>query len=235
MATTAVVVRADDERARTTLTAGAGAVLLPRLISRGPRRAQVALVAGGALLLGGDRLAVEIDVGDDCLLELTEISGTVAYEAGAAGESSLRVDIRLGARATLLWMGLELVVADGAVTRRSLRLRMDDDAVALIRETTVLGRSGERGGAITTTSEVTAGDIPVLVESLELRGDRPVPGVVDHHRVIDTVLLAGRRPARSFGALDLEQPGALARYLGDATHDSPLPEVWNTWRDELLG
>jgi len=233
MADTRIAVRGDPVRARVELSCGAGPVLVPRLISRTRDRAQVALVAGGALLLGGDHLVLEVDVGDGCLLELTEVAGTVAYGADGAA-SSVTVHIRLGRGAVVLWLGLELVVAEGADTRRELTVELADGAIALIRETTVLGRTGEAGGRVVTASSYRTESAPVLVESLELCGDRPVPGIAGGHRVIDTMVLAGLRPRAGDGAFALEQPGALARHLGGQTHQSPIPELFGVWRAEVL-
>ncbi|WP_454165073.1 urease accessory protein UreD [Gordonia iterans] len=231
----------DDERralssprARVTMSSGAGTVLVPRLIGRTAFSAQVALVSGGAMLLGGDRLDVRISVGAGCTLELTEVGGTVAYDADGA-PSFWTVDAELGPGASLVWSGLETVVSGGADLTRSLRLRLAAEACALIRETTVLGRSGERGGRARLVSDVAYDGVPLLVEDFDVRGDHPVPGVCDDNRVVDTVLMAGRRPADPGGALALDGPGALARYLGHETHRSPMPLVWSRWCAEILG
>ena len=58
---------AGDGPVRVTTTPG---LLQARTVSRGPDRAHVALVAGGAMLVGGDRLSVEIEVGEGCALFL---------------------------------------------------------------------------------------------------------------------------------------------------------------------
>ena len=232
MPTTVVAVECGEPRARVTMSAGAGTVLVPRLIGRTEDSAEVALVAGGALLLGGDRLDVAIRVGEGCTLELTEVGGTVAYAADDV-ESWWTVDVELARDSTLLWQGRELVVADGAVTRRRLSVSMAEGARALIRETTVLGRSGECGGTIDLVTTVVRDGFPVLVEELSARGDRPVPGVLGEHRVIDSVLLAGARPAEPGDALELAEPGALARWLGTELHHSPLEATWSAWSADL--
>lgn len=223
-----------SSRARVTMSSCAGTALVPRLIGRTERSAQVALVAGGAMLLGGDRLDVRLAVGAGCTLELTEVGGTVAYDSDGVA-SSWTVDADLGPGATLVWMGLETVVASGADLTRTLRLRLGPGACALIRETTVLGRSGEHGGRARLVSDVRYDGVPLLVEDFDVRGDHPVPGICDGARVVDTVLLAGRRPADAAGSMALDGPGALARFLGDQTHRSPMPGVWSRWAAELGG
>ncbi|MFT3661330.1 MAG: urease accessory protein UreD [Gordonia sp. (in: high G+C Gram-positive bacteria)] len=232
MTATVIGVEARSPVARVTATSGSGTVLIPRLVTRTERSAQVALVAGGAMLLGGDRLRVRISVGAGCTLELTEVGGMVAYDADGA-PSSWSVEAVLEPGATLIWMGLETVVSGGANLTRSSRLSLADGACALIRETTVLGRTGETGGRARLVSDVTCAGTPLLVEDFDVRGDRPVPGVCDDHRVVDTVLMAGRRPSDTAGAMRLDGPGALARYLGRETHPSPIPEIWARWVDEV--
>ena len=232
MQTTVVDVAAAPGRARVGMSAGAGTVLVPRLLDRTAASARVALVAGGAMLLGGDHLGVSVTVGDGCALELIEVGGTVAYSSGGR-ESSWVVDVTLGAGATLLWHGRELVVADDADCVRRLTLALADGARALIRETTVLGRSGERGGRVRLVTDVSYRGEPLLAESVDWHGAYPVPGICGDHRVLDTVLLAGLAPADPAGGMTLDGPGALARHLGGDTHRSPMPRVWDTWRAEL--
>lgn len=187
------------------------------------------------MVLGGDQLSVRVEVGPGCRLELVEVGGTVCYDA--AGEASTwSVDIVLGRDAVLLWHGRETVVADGSNLTRSLRVELDVGARALIRETTVLERSGEGGGRVRQTTEAVAHDgTPVLVEDLDLDGANPVPGVIGARRVLDTVLLLGRRPASESGpgVMSLAEPGSLARFIGAATHLSPARRTWESWRNTV--
>jgi urease accessory protein len=102
----------------------------------------------------------------------------------------------------------------------------------------VLGRSGERGGRVLLRTDIADGVGPILVEELAAAGDRPVPGVLGDHPVIDTLTAvrgapdehpeAGRgstEPAPEIDGgvvLHLEHGGTLTRWLGTATHLSPL-------------
>jgi urease accessory protein len=76
---TRIGVEAAQGRARLTLTGGA---LAPRVIRVDESGARIGLVATEALLLGGDHIDIEIDVGPGAWLELVETAGTVAYDAG---------------------------------------------------------------------------------------------------------------------------------------------------------
>ena len=60
--------------------------------------ARVGLVATTALLLGGDHVEIDIDVGPGAWLEVVEIAGTVAYDADGVASSLDRSDPGRGRR-----------------------------------------------------------------------------------------------------------------------------------------
>lgn len=229
MPATRVAVRPGVDAASVDLVAG---LVVPRLISRTASSATVALVAGGALLLGGDRVALDVDVAPGCALELTDVGGTVAYDADGV-PSSWTVRIRVGDGGSLCWHGLPLVVASGADVERSMSADLGVGATALLRETTVLGRSGETGGRIALRMQAWSADLPILIEAFDADARRPAPGIVGTHRVIDTIVALGYRPPVSQLDLQLEQPGAIARFLGAQAHLSELDRVWERWRGAL--
>jgi urease accessory protein len=206
--------------------------LVPRLLGQSESTARVGLVAGGALLLGGDRVAIRVSVGAGCTLSIEEIGGTVAYDADGVA-SGWHTEVTLERDAVLLWHGLPFVVADGSNVDRGLTVELGSGASACFRETIVLGRSLEKGGCITLTTSVRSSGRPVFLEHLALDGARPQPGVLGGARVLDSVLrVGGRAPSGAPDVpdvLDLEMPGSLARFLGEATHLSPLDDVWRSW------
>ncbi|QXQ15854.1 urease accessory protein UreD [Skermania piniformis] len=211
-----------------------GGTLVPRLIDRTHQHVRVALVAGGALLLPGDRVRLRVRVGADCHLELADIGGTVAYGSPAGVPESVaewRTDIVVGAGGSLVWHGLPFVVADRAHVRRTTTLTLcGGDATALVRETLVLGRTGESGGRIGTRTSVTRAGTPVLVEQLDVAGAEPTPGILGTARVLDTVLAMGFPMAADPAAaetvvLALDSKDALVRWSGSAAHHSPLPRT----------
>lgn len=243
-------------RARLATRAGA---LVPRVIETGPAFARVAIVAGGALLLGGDSVRMSITVGAGCTLELEDIGGTVAYNSDGL-RSEWVVDVTVEANGLLMWHGLPFVVADGAnVDRRTTIVLSGAGALACLRETIVLGRSGERGGALDLHTTVLnapgalstglstgepesdrgtgdRGTEALFVERLTVRGDEPVPGVMGGNRVLDSLLLLGARaPAASTvvleptEVLELEGPASIARSLQHDAHRSVLSPIWNDW------
>lgn len=226
---TRIALEAGEPRARVELAAG---TIVPRLIERGQRSARIALVAGGALLLGGDRVEIAVVVGEGCSLELEDIGGTVAY--GADGVPCFwEVDVQLRVGASLSWAGQPLIVADGADVHRSTRVRLADGAVVLLRESLVLGRSGERGGVARIRTSVRDAEGPVLEETLEADGAHGVPGVLGAHRVLDSIVCAGLRPSALSVAgvtvMALDASGSVARFLGATTHASPLAPIWTDW------
>ncbi|TFD59454.1 urease accessory protein [Cryobacterium sp. Hh7] len=242
MGVTAVHLAAAPGRARLTLGTGA---LVPRTVDVGPRSARVALVAAGALLLGGDRVHVDVVVGAGCTLELEDVGGTVAYDADGE-HCEWTVSIRVESDALLLWHGLPFVVADGAHVSRSTSIELaDSSSVACVRETIVLGRTEESGGFVDLRTHVTIGTEPLFLERLPVRGTDRTPGILGDNRVLDTVLLAGLRAADTAGTvtalgaagtelLQLELPGSLARSLHIQAHRSPLALLWENWRDQAL-
>jgi urease accessory protein len=225
MTTTRIAVRASHPRAQVDLVVGA---LAPRLVGRTSCTAHVALTAAGMLLLGGDLVDVEVNVGPDCTLELEDVGGMVAYRA-LKSASQVTLAARVGSGGTLLWRALPLVVAAGARVDRRTQIDLGTGGCAVIRETVVLGRQGEAGGSLTSRLSITDPDGPVLTEELDVDGSFPEPGVLGPMRVLDAVVAVGFRPDPEPGALLLDQPGAVARHMGDRTHDSPLDRVWESW------
>ncbi|MFE6236630.1 urease accessory protein UreD [Cellulosimicrobium sp. NPDC057862] len=206
-------------RVRCDLRPGA---LSPRVLSTGPGVARVALVATRALLLGGDRVRIEVHVGEGVELELVEVSGTVAY-AGRGRSASWDVDVRVDAGGLLVWDALPFVVADGADVERTTRVSLADGGaprergVALLRETLVLGRSGEVGGRLRSRTHVdlstlvaarTPGGVGATGESAAPDGSRPAwrsdPARPEHVRELFVE------------HLDLDDDRALPGILGDA-------------------
>lgn len=223
MTATRIAVTAGEPRAHVELAVGA---LAPRLISRDSARAHVAVAAAGMVLLGGDEVHIEIDVGPGCSLEIEDVGGTVAYPGA---HSLWSLEVRIGAGATLSWNGLPFVVTDGADVERRSVFTLGVDARAVIRETLVLGRHREQGGRLVSALSVVDGEGPILLERLDADGSAPEPGVMGGNRVLDAVIAVGFRPPTRPGDLEFDAPGAMARHLSDHTHGSPLDPVWDAW------
>jgi urease accessory protein len=210
-----------------------GGLLRPQVVLERPDHARIGLVATTALLLGGDEVELEVRVGRDASLELFDVAGTVAYHG--RGKSALwRATILLENGARLAYWGAPFVVSDGADVVRTLDLGLDPTASVRLRETMVLGRSGQVGGRLRSRTAITVGGRLALLEDqlLDPSGIRRSPGMLGPHRVIDTVVVLGRDAgggdepsllpggAVRFGLVG--GVGSLTRYLGADVAGSPL-------------
>jgi urease accessory protein len=228
--TTRIGVTRQQDRHRLDLVGG---LLRPQVVRDRPDCVRIGLVATTALLLGGDEVELEVRVGRDASLELFDVAGTVAYH-GRGRSAWWRVTIVLETGACLDYYGAPFVVSDGADVVRTLDLSLDATASLRLRETVVLGRSGQLGGRLRNRTAVTVGGQLALLEDqlFDPSGIRNSPGMLGSHRVIDTVIALGPNAKGSdersllpggpvrFGLVG--GVGSLTRYLGDEVANSPL-------------
>lgn len=154
-------------------------------------RARVALVGQTALLLGGDRVELEVEVGPGATLELSDIAGTVAYH-GRGRPAAWHTTIRLGLGARLAYAGEPLILSDGADVTRTLTVDLAEGAAARLRETLVFGRAGEVGGRLDASTLLRRDGEEFHRERLVLDPDlRRRPGILADVRVLDSVLELG--------------------------------------------
>ncbi|MEU0316388.1 urease accessory protein UreD [Nocardioides sp. NPDC006273] len=198
--------------------------LRPMLLSSDARSARISLVPDGAMLLAGDQVTVEVEVGEGACLTLVEPAGTVAYDMDG-GHADWTVAITLAADASLVWAGEPFVASAGADVTRDTRVTLGPGARLALRETLILGRHGERPGRVVTTwSAHQADGRPLLVESLDLDASSLAPGLLGEHRVLASVTALGRDVPPGVcpdGRLDLERGGTLWRHLADEAHEIP--------------
>lgn len=201
-----------------------------RVLSAVPDRVRIALVAEGGLLVAGDDIGLGMRVGPGLVLDVVEPAGTVAYDM-RGGHARWCVEVDVGSAARLVWRAEPFVVATGASVNRSVTVRLRDGGVAVLRETLVLGRVAESGGVLRQRFRVDLDGDPLLAEDLDADGARPRTGVLGGHRVLDAVSVLGDRATGvptppGVHRLELDRPGTLLRYIGDAVHSSPLEEAW---------
>lgn len=225
-ATRIAVARTPDGRVRVDLDGG---LLSCRRLPDEDGAVRVALVATQALLLAGDAVRIALDVGDGLVLEVVEVTGTVAYDM-QGGRATWEVDVRLGVGALLVWDALPFVVATGADVQRTTTLELADGASAVLRETFVLGRTGEAGGRLTTSTRARLGGRPLLVETLAVDPDaRADPALLGGARCLDTVTVLGARydhdAPDAADVLQLDRPGTLVRTFGTDAHAGDLAHV----------
>lgn len=212
--------------------------LRPRLLGGDPERPRVALVANCASLLAGDDLRLDVHVGPGAHLELVEPSGTVVYNS--QGElSRWSAQVRVEEAGQLVWGAAPFVVAGGARVHRHTGIDLAPEAVVLLRETLVLGRSGESGGRLRSVLRADVDHRPLFVEDLALDDPtlRDSPAVLGGARVLGTVALLGTRPTELVHPREsaLHGPGTIRRELHEEAHldEVALAPTWDRWRAAL--
>ena len=151
-------VSADEQSVRSGLLqlgwAGGSVRRLTVLRQHSPLRALFPLEADGADavvvntsggVVGGDRLAVEVEVEDATTALVTTQAAEKIYRS-AGPEADLRTTLRVSDKATLAWLPQETILFDGCRVRRRLEVAMHASARLLAAEMLVFGRKarGER-------------------------------------------------------------------------------------------
>ncbi|WP_290055180.1 urease accessory protein UreD [Amycolatopsis solani] len=164
--------------------------LFPRR-ARGPA-AVVHLVNSATSPLGGDDLLLTIRVGPGATLRLSGVAATLALP-GLHGESSLStVDVLVEPGGRLEYLPEPTVITAGARHTAVFRAELAADAYLHTREVLVLGRAGEKPGAMTTSTSVTRGGTPVLRQTLAIGTDLDGSlAVLAGRRVLATDLVLG--------------------------------------------
>ena len=204
----------------------AGGLLRAQRLADGAAGPRVGLVATTALLLGGDEVELVVEVGPDSALELFDVAGTVAYH-GRGRSAGWHTVISVAAGGSLTYAGQPLVVSDGADVTRTLQADLAASAQLRLRDTLVLGRTGQRGGRVRSETLLRVGGAEVWREDTDLDPDgiRDRPGLLGGRRVLDSVLTVGRpapdrAPATAYVLLG--GVGTVTRWLGHELADSPL-------------
>lgn len=220
-------------------SAGGGRVRVMTSVAGGPQRptirpvivtsdsngAVVSLVPEGALLLDGDAVSIDVAVEAGLRLKVIEPAGTVAYDMrGGAACWSMRAEV--GAGALLDWQGEAFVAAAGSRTTWSARVTLADDGQLRLRETLVLGRTGEQPGRLDHNLEVLRADgTPLLVDSLALGPDQS-PLLLGGGRVIHSTLLIRVDDEGAPGVrFALEGGGKLVRSIAQELHELDVPQI----------
>jgi urease accessory protein len=198
-------------------------------------RAEVHLVHGSGGPLGGDELALDVEVATGASLSVRSAAATVVQPGPGAGA---RWDVSAAVGGTFYWTPEPTVVCDGAALSSVLRIDLAAGACAVIREIVILGRHGQCGGRYTGTLNATVDGTPLLVHTTVLDdSDRGLagPGGTSGARAIGSLLLAGtaaRIPGDRAGDrvgdgqgvrwawMELDGPGAVLFAVGD-----PAPVV----------
>ncbi|MER5338904.1 urease accessory protein UreD [Streptomyces mirabilis] len=206
---------------------GRGGTALPVLEGEGPlalRRtrasgdeARVMLVGAMSGPLGGDRFAVEAEVGEGARLHVGSAAATIALPGQAKGEARYDVRLDVSGGGELRWLPEQLISAQGSDLYVSSRVELRSGARLVFREEQVLGRVGEQPGRLTSRLTVRLDGRPLLDQELSCGPGAPGgwdgPAGLGGHRALGQLLVV--RP--EFGS---EPPQA--RLLGEYAALMPL-------------
>jgi urease accessory protein len=209
-------------------------------------------------LVGGDRLAVDVRVGEGAHVCLTTPSATRVYRTiGSAAEQ--RVRLVLGPRAVCEWVPDHTIPSDGAALRQCLTAELAPGATLIAIDAFAAGRvaRGEAWRFAALDSTLTADDAggPLLYDRFVLGGAPSWAGLglAEAHPYWATIALIGDRGLDEFvtalpaqlgprcgavaGVARLARRGLLVRCLAA---DAPaftemLQTIWTLGRRCLLG
>jgi urease accessory protein len=165
-----------------------------------PTRDAVYLVGAAGGPVGGDQLDLRIEVRAGAALRLRTVAASVALPGPDGGESVLTVTASVAKGGLLEHLPEPMIVADGARHTTDIRVDLAAGAALVLRDETVLGRHGERGGACRTRLRVDYGGRPLLRHDVATDGADEVglgPAVLAGHRAYGTLLSAGEFAAGS--------------------------------------
>lgn len=109
---------------------------------------RVLLVSSAAAPVGGDDLALEVDVGPGATADLGTVAATMIWPAPTPALSVMTTTISVAEGGHLLWRPYPMVSVRGSDHVASTIVRLAADATAVIVEEVALGRHGERSGEL---------------------------------------------------------------------------------------
>jgi urease accessory protein len=207
------IVAEADGRGGTRLTELYGEV--PLLVRR-TGSGEVHLVGGAAGPLGGDDLAIDIQVRAGARLVVRTVAASVALPG--PGRSRTRITATVEGR--LEWLPEPLVAAHGCDHLAQSLVALGPDASLLWREVIVCGRHGEGAGNLTVSTRMRRDGRPLYGQDLSVGSNAPGwdgPAVLAGARTVGTLLMvdpawtrAGQPAAR------VDERGALMPLAGPA-------------------
>lgn len=158
--------------------------------------AQVYLVGGAAGPIGGDELHLSLHLGPGARLRVHSVAASLALPGPQPIESTLDINVRIDAGASLTWSPQPLIAAQGARHRTTVRVEMAEDAHLTWHEQTLLGRHGEHPGSATTRLRVRRAERTLLDHTLAVGPHHPGslgPAVTATDRASATILIVDPR------------------------------------------
>lgn len=218
VAATARIGARDDGRGGTALPVLQGdGPLAPRRTRGSGGEARVVLVGAMSGPLGGDRFAVEAEVGTGARLRVGSAAATIALPGQAEGEARYDVRLTVADGGELRWLPEQLISARGSDLYVTTRADLAAGARLVLREEEVLGRVGEEPGRLTSRLTVCVAGRTVLDQELACGPGAPGgwdgPAGLGGHRAVGQLVLV--RP-------EFEERPVVARPLGDTAAVLPL-------------
>lgn len=128
-------------------------------------------------VVGGDQLALQVEVGAAAQVLLTTPAATKFYRAGPHPAAQVHQQLQVHAAAALEWLPQETILFDGARARAVTEVRLEGDARFFGWEIACLARpaNGEtlRHGALAQDLLLYRDDVPLLLDRLRLQGGSP--------------------------------------------------------------
>ena len=226
------------------------------LYPEGPEVCQAIIVHPPAGIVGGDRLAIAIDVGARAHAQITT-PGAAKWYRSAGVDAVASTKLAVGNGSVLEWLPQESLLFDGARAAITLRIDLAADARFVGWDIVGLGRtaSGERfaSGRLHQTVELCHEGALVWCERAVLEGESAAlqsGAVLAGAPVFGTMIVAGARRRRRLagdvprhcahvrGASITRMPhGSIARYRGDSATAARacFALQWNALRPALVG
>lgn len=131
------------------------------------------IVGGAAGPLGGDDLALDIEIGPGAELTVRTAAAVVVLPGPSGSPSRFHVSVRVGAGGTLRWLPEPMVAAAGCTHRADARIQLDEGTRLAWREEIVLGRHGEEAGSCRAHVSVDLRGAPLLRQEIRVGPGAP--------------------------------------------------------------
>ncbi|AWK08219.1 urease accessory protein UreD [Streptomyces spongiicola] len=176
--------------------------VLPQLRSDGPfhlrrmrtdgRSAKVGIIGAMSAPLGGDRLAIDVTVGDRAALTVTTAAATLALRGPTSAPAHYDVRITAGEHSGLRWLPQPLISSAGSNLRQTYTVELAATSRLLLREEQLLGRADEEPGHLVSRLLVHRAGRPLLDQQTAYGDPEPGwdgPAVLHEHRAVGQLLL----------------------------------------------
>jgi len=131
----------------------------------------VHLVGGAAGPLAGDRLHLDIDIGEGASVCLRTVAASIALPSDAPNQSQVTIRATVACGGSLSFLPEQLVAAAGCRHRTVTEIELAEGAVLVWRDELVCGRYGEQPGDASVSTSVSYAGRPLLRQTLAIGPD----------------------------------------------------------------